>query len=137
MRKWISHNQGTFVGILLTIALLGWTFGCESKVVSPVSNKKVTRSELTTEIKFKVKALEDELDLLQEQAQLGYLDLDKQDELKRKLFEFAALTATTGTFNPIGIVTLAGTLMSLGLGVDNRIKDKVIKNRPLNNGVTA
>jgi len=137
MRKWISHNQGTFAGIILAVGVLVWTFGCESKVLSPVSNKQVTRSELSVEIKFKAKSLEDELDLLYEQGQLGYMDLDKQDEIKRKLFEFAALTATTGTFNPTGIITLVGTLVGLGLGVDNRIKDKVIKNRPLSNGVTA
>jgi len=131
MRKWLSHNQGTFIGIILAVGLLVWTFGCESKVTSPVSNKQVTRSELIVEVKFKVQALEAELDHLQEQAQLGFTDLDKQDTIKRKLFEFAALTAQTGAFNPTGIITLAGTLLGLGFGVDNRIKDKVIKNRPL------
>lgn len=136
MKTWISHNQGAFVGIIMAVGLLVWTFGCESKVTSPVSNKQVTRSELIVEIKYKVTALETELDRLQEQAQLGFADLDKQEAIKRKLFEFAALTATTGTFNPTGIITLAGTLLGLGTVVDNRIKDKVIKNRPINKATT-
>jgi len=131
MVKWISHNQGIVVALVICSVLMVWTFGCESKVTSPVSNKQVTRSELIVEVKFKVQALETELDHLQEQAQIGFIDLDKQDTIKRKLFEFAALTAQTGTFNPTGIITLAGTLLGLGLGVDNRIKDKIIKNRPL------
>jgi len=58
-------------------------------------------------------------------------DLNQQDELKRKLYECAAITATTDTFNPIGIITLVGSILGCGLVVDNRIKDKVIANRPL------
>ena len=137
MVKWIRHNQGIIVGIVLVIILMVWTFGCESKVTSPVTDKQVTRPELKLEIDIAVKQFEMELDNLQKQAALQFVSLDRQDIVKQKLFEFAAITSANNTFNPTGIITLAGTLLGLGVGIDNRIKDKVIKNRPLNNKVTT
>jgi len=111
-----------------------WTFGCQSKVMSPISDTMVTRPELELEVDIQVKRMEVELDNLQEQAQLKFLALDEQDELKRKLFAFASITAQSGSFNPMALITLAGTLLGLGSVVDNRMKDKVIKNRPINSG---
>jgi len=129
--KLISKNQGAFVGVILSVILIVWTFGCESQVKSPVSGNMVTRAELNLEVDIQVKQFETQLDNIQKQAALQFLALDRQDEIKRKLFEFASVTAANNTFNPTGIVTLAGTILAMGLGVDNRIKDKVIKNRPL------
>jgi len=137
MKTWISHNQGIVVGIIITIILMVWTFGCASQVTSPITGKLVTRPQLTLEVDIQVKQLEAELDNLQAQAVLQFTALDRQDEIKSKLYEFAAITSNTNTFNPTGIITLAGTLLGLGAGIDNRIKDKVIKNRPLNNKVTT
>ncbi len=137
MRKWISHNQGVFVAVLIVVGLMVWTFGCDSEVKSPISGNMVTRPELELEVDIAVSQFEAELDNMQKQAALQFTALDRQDEIKRKLFEFAALTAQSGAFNPIGLVTLAGTILGMGLGVDNRIKDKVIKNRPINGNTTA
>lgn len=137
MLKWIRHNQGMVAGLILTAILLVWTFGCESTVPSPITGKKVTRSELQLEVQIQAKRLESELDNLQAQAALQFDSLDRQDEIKRKLYEFAAVTSTSGTFNPTGLITLAGTLIGLGAGIDNRIKDKVIKNRPIKDKVTT
>jgi len=131
MIKWISKNQGVVVGVIICITLMVWTFGCESQVTSPITGKVVTRPELKLEVDIQVKQLESELDNLQAQAVLQFASLDRQDEIKRKLFEFASITSASNTFNPTGLVTLAGSILAMGLGVDNRIKDKVIKNRPL------
>lgn len=132
MGTWIRHNQGMFVAVIITTALLIWTYGCESQVASLTEpTRKVTRAELNIELNREVQRLEGELSTLQQQAAVKMTQLDRQDELKRKLFEFAALTAEAGTFNPAGLVTLVGSLLGAGLLVDNRIKDKVIKNRPL------
>ncbi len=133
MRKWISHNQGITVGIILAVSLLVWSFGCASKVTSPITNEQVTRAELTLEVDLQVKQIEAQLDGLQKQAALQFATLDKLDAVKHKLFEFASLTAANNAINPIGVVTLIGTLLGIGMGVDNRIKDKVIRNRPVNN----
>ncbi|GAH82290.1 unnamed protein product [marine sediment metagenome] len=85
---------------------------------------------------YTVKKFENDLDTLQRQAALQFRELDRQDVLKEKLYEFASLSAAKNTFNPTGLITLAGTLLGIGFGIDNRIKDKVIKNRPLNKKVT-
>lgn len=115
------HYQGTSVAIIIVIAVLFWTYGCDSKVTSITSpNTKVTRVELKIEI-----------DTFLAMAEERYKDLDRQDEFKQKLFEFGAIIAEGGTLNPIGIVASLGTILGIGAVVDNRIKDKVIKNRPL------
>lgn len=137
MKSWISHNQGVCAGVVLSVILLVWTFGCQSTVRSPISDKMVTRQQLTVEVGIKARQLESELDALTQRAEVSYQELDRQDEIKRKLFQFASLTAQTNTVNPMGVITLVGTLLGGGLLVDNRIKDKVIKNRPINgNGTT-
>ncbi len=133
MKTWISHNQGTFAGLILVSILMLWTYGCLSKVKSPISKQMVTRAELTLEVDVQVRQIEAQLDSLHKRAALQYESLDRQDVIKRKLYEFASLTAANNVINPMGIITLAGTLLGIGVGVDNRIKDKVIKNRPVNN----
>lgn len=130
--KWIKHNQGMFVSLIIVSVLLIWTFGCESSVTSLLAPEKmVSREELVLEIEQETRRLEGELDTLLKRAALKMAELDRADEIKKKLFEFAALTAQTGTVNPAGVLTLAGSVLGFGALVDNRIKDKVIKNRPL------
>lgn len=130
MYKWIRHNQGTFAAIIICITLLVWTYGCQSKVTSPISQKKVTRPELKLEASIEVTRLENEIANLQRRTELQFESLDRMDAIKKRLYDFASLTADNNAFNPSGVITLVGTLLGLGLGVDNRIKDKIIKNRP-------
>lgn len=130
--RWVRHNQGTLVAMIVCAALLVWGIGCKSKVASLVDpRKKVTAEELSFELDKMTAKLNAELDALIQMAELRQQDLFRQDEVKRKLFEFAAMTYEAGTFNPAGVITLVGSLLGVGLVVDNRIKDKVIKNRPL------
>ena len=132
LKKMVSKNQGLTVAVLIVAGLLVWTYGCESTVSSLVSpNKMVTRDELNLEIQQETQRLEAELDVLVKQAVLKNQRLDRQDAIKQKLFQFVALTAEAGTVNPAGVVGLLGFLVGAGAVVDNRIKDKVIKNRPL------
>lgn len=138
MAKWIRHNQGMFVALIITAGILAWTFGCESKVSSLiVADKMVTRQELNLELQRETQRLEAELDSLTKQAELKQQQLDRQDKIKQKLFDFAAITAEAGTVNPAGVIALAGSILGFGAIIDNRIKDKVIKNRPLPNSTTA
>lgn len=130
--KWIRHNQGVFVALLVSVVLLGWAFGCESKVASLMeSTKKVSAGELQLELHAETVRLEAELDQLIKRAELRQEELARQDAIKQKLFEFAAITAEAGTFNPAGLIALTGSILGFGAIIDNRIKDKVIKNRPL------
>ena len=130
--KWIRHNQGIFVALLLCGVLIVWTFGCQSKVTSIIhEDKKVTAEELNLELDQEVARLEAELELIIRKAELKEADLKRQDALKQELFDFAAVTAQGGGFNPSGLLVLTGSVLGFGAIVDNRIKDKVIKNRPL------
>lgn len=126
----IRHNQGVFTSIIICTLLVGWAFGCHSKVKSLVTDEKVNRDEFAIELDSEVQRLESELVVLQQTAEVRFAELDRQDELKRILFETASLTATTGGFNPTALIGIAGSVLGIGAVVDNRIKDKVIKNRP-------
>lgn len=137
MKKWISHNQGIVAAIVIVFILLVWTYGCHSRVQSPINGRMVTRSGLQLEIDLAVKKFENDLETLQRQAALQFRELDRQEALKEKLYEFASLSAVNNTINPTGLITLAGTLLGIGTLVDNRIKDKVIKNRPIDKKETA
>ena len=132
MAAWIRHNQGLFVALLICTALVFWSFGCPSKVTSFLDDtRKVTAEELNLELEAETARLESELDQLIKRAGLKQAELARQDAIKQKLFEFAAITAESGTFNPAGLLALTGSVLGFGAIVDNRIKDKVIKNRPL------
>lgn len=134
--KWIDHNQGSFVGLVLSVVLLVWTYGCTSTVSSLIHpEKKVTRSELQVELETSIANLDLQINNLQREATIKFDILDKQDALKQKLAEFALTTATTGQINPLGIVMLITGLAGIGLAVDNRAKDKVIKTNNKNNKV--
>lgn len=130
MLKLIRHNQGMVAGVVICVLLVLWTYGCHSTVKSLVNDEKVSRDEFALELESEVQRLELELDTLQKTAMTRFAEFDRQDALKRMLFETASLTATTGGFNPTALITLAGSILGIGAVVDNRIKDKVIKNRP-------
>lgn len=130
--KWIKHNQGAFVALIICAILLVWTFGCQSKVTSLIyDDKKVTAEELNLELKLEAARLKAELDQLVEKAELKKTVLARQDAIKQKLFDFAAITAQSGGVNIPGLLATTFSVLGFGAVIDNRIKDKVIKNRPL------
>ncbi len=131
IKKIISKNQGVFVALVVIVGMLIWGFGCQSQVTSLTEpSLKVTRAELKVEIDAEIMRLESELEILMRQAALKVQDLDRQDEIKQKLFDFAALTVANNALNPAGAVALGFSILGVGAVIDNRIKDKVIKNRP-------
>lgn len=130
--KLISKNQGTFAALAIMFGMMIWTYGCTGKVSSLTSpSKLVNREELNLEIATETKRLEGELEVLIGQAKIKNAELDRQDEIKQKIYEFASISAQTGTVNPSGLVGLMFSVLGIGAVIDNRIKDKVIKNRPL------
>lgn len=132
IKTWYNHNQGMFAAILLTIVSLVWIYGCESRVSSIIEpQKQITRGELNLELEQESTRLQNELVILQKQAELRFVKLDKDDEIKRQLMEFGSLAAAGGGVNPAGVLGLLTGILGVGAIVDNRIKDKVIKNRPL------
>lgn len=133
---WIRHNQASFVALLISAGVLIWTLGCEAKVTSLIDpTRKVNRLELNTEIEIETARLQSELDQLLLWAEQRGQALDRQDELRQKLMDFALLAAQGGALNPSGLVGLVAGIIGVGAVVDNRLKDKVIKNRPLTDSV--
>lgn len=130
--KWVRHNQGVTVSIAICLVLLIWTFGCETKVESlKMPGVLVNRAEFALEVQELSSEPDIDLEWLAGRAQLGFDKLDRDDDVRKKLFEFAAMSAAGGDITTGGVITLVGTIFGLGFAVDNRIKDKVIKNRPL------
>lgn len=132
LRKIVSHNQGTFIAVIVILGISVWVFGCESKVSSIIEpTLQVTRAELKVEVDQEIRRLEGELEYIAAFSQAKVSDLDRQDAMKEKLMNFAAITAEGTTVNPAGVVGLLFSIFGIGAVIDNRIKDKVIKNRPL------
>lgn len=132
LSKWIRHNQGVAVSLVAIASMALWTYGCESQVVSLMDpTLKVNRAELELEVKTVTARLESQLTILIQQAELKFEELKRKDEIKQMLVNFAAITADAQTVNPAGVVGLAFSILGIGAVVDNRLKDKVIKNRPL------
>jgi len=132
LAKWIRHNQGVFVALIISTGLLIWTLGCPSKVTSLIDpSRMVTAPELNLEIETEIARLEAELDSVISRAQLKIEELARKDRIKQKLLDFSLLAAETGTLNPSGMVGLVAGIVGIGAVIDNRLKDKVIKNRPI------
>lgn len=75
--------------------------------------------------------MEAELEFLIERARLKQTELTRKAEIRAKLVNFLAITVDAGIINPAGAVGLLFSIVGVGAVIDNRIKDKVIKNRPL------
>lgn len=130
--EWIRHNQGIVLSLIVIAGVAAWTFGCESRVTSMIEPAKmVNAQELELEIGLETARLNLEVENILGQAEIKMADLARQDAIKQKLFDFAAITVDAGTVNPAGVVGLLFSILGMGAVIDNRIKDKVIKNRPL------
>jgi len=128
VKKWLDHNQGMAVATVISIFLCVFVYGCESTVASLVTpGEKVNRVELQAELVTEQARLSAELKALKAQAAAKAQSLDKQDKLKQGIAQIGLAVAQGGEVNPIGIATSILALAGIGLAVDNRAKDKVIK----------
>ena len=113
----IRHNQGLCIGALLCFVVVGYAYGCESKVTSILyAPNLVNRGQLQIEV-----------DTFITQAELKFADLNTQDQLKSTLFNTAIDFARGGTVNPLAVAIVLGNLLGIGAVVDNRRKDGIIK----------
>jgi hypothetical protein len=113
----LRHNQAMTVAVVVVICTAIWIVGCQSTTKSPLNpDTKVTRAELEQEVEmFKVKVAE------------ATADLDKQDAFKQELAQLGVALAQGGTIDPVGAVTTLVGILGLGIIVDNRKKDSIIK----------
>lgn len=108
----IRHNQGMFIGAGIAIAVLIWTYGCQSHVTSIVNPTiHVTRAELELEV-------ENYLAL----AELKFADLNRQDRIKKTVFNVAIDFMQGGKVNPAAVALVLGNILGLGAIIDNARK---------------
>jgi len=113
----LNHERYQTIAIILIIILLIWSYGCPSKVQSLRSpGQRVTRSEFEIEVTS-----------LLSTAEVRLLDLDRQDNIKRLIFDNLLLTAQSGQFNLVGLVAGVATILGIGATVDNVRKRKELK----------
>lgn len=117
IKIFLNHERYQAIAIGLVLILLAVMFGCQSKVSSIINpTLQVSRDELQLE-----------LNQLLSTAEIKFSQLDQQDQLKATLYQIGLVTAQTGTFNPIGLITAIAGILGVGATVDNVRKRKTIK----------
>jgi len=112
-----NHERYQSVSIITCAVLLLFFYGCEPKCKSIINpNTQSSRSELDAEI-----------EILVSRANSGYASLEQQEQLRQLLFEQTIASATSGTVNPVALMTSIGAILGLGATVDNVRKRKEIK----------
>ncbi len=157
--KFVDHERYKLLGLLIGVAIVLLTVGCEVAIRSPFTGEKATRSE------FKLEAVAIEQDLtvarLQiEQAQLAYNNkvelyneqktagqeqFEEKERLQSGFIEvlggLATTLATGGAVNPasvlMSVLALGGIGTAVGGVVDSTRKNKVIKKEKAKNGTAA
>lgn len=143
--KWISHNRYTFFGLGIAATILSLS-ACTFTAKDPKTGKEATKQELITSIEAeaktsasKYKKLEAEfLDALAQmeaedarliaQYEAAIANIDRQEQTWTQVLSWVNSIPAVGS-NPVlgGALGLAGMVFGLGVGVDNRRKDRVIK----------
>lgn len=105
--KWLNDNHWLIIAGIIIFSMMFWAYGCESKVKSLLDqNVMVNRGELQVEIEY-VAGI----------AKTRVADLDKQDEIKKALFDALVLVGSGGQINAMGAVNLAATIIAVGWGL--------------------
>ncbi len=113
----LNHERYQTISFLVVLALLIWFLGCEPKTQSLIDpTQKVSRAQLDIEI-----------DTIISKSNIAYASLEKQEKLREFLFQQAITAASTGTVNPIALMTSVGAILGLGATVDNIRKRKTVK----------
>lgn len=116
IKPFLNGNLSQTIAIVACTVLLLWVYSCQPQTTSLLSpSQRVTRAELALELETFIA-----------KAEIGFQDLQKQEELRQKLFEHAALWAQSGTVNPLGVVLSLAGILGLGATTDNvrkRIKN--------------
>lgn len=113
----LNHERYQMIAVLAVLAVCLWVYGCNSRTTSPTDpSKKVTRIQLSSEVDYYLA-----------KAEIAYMDLDRQDEIKQKLMDAAAIAAQGGRINVVGLILANLGILGVGATVDNVRKRKVIK----------
>lgn len=117
LTDFLNHERYQVIAVFAVLFVILWVYGCNSQTTSPTDpSKKVTRVQLSAEIDYYLT-----------RAEIAYKDLDRQDEIKRKLMDAAAIAAAGGRINVVGLILANLGILGAGAAVDNVRKRKVIK----------
>lgn len=131
IKKWISHNQATFVAMLGILALVSVFFGCQPQVVSPYTGEKVGINELHTQYENRIGELQLEIEKAKNEYSDALLELERQAAMLEKMLELASVGITAAVPGYGDLATGVLGVLALGLGIDNRRKDGVIAGKNL------
>ena len=91
-----------------------WLFGCSSTTCSVLDpEKRVNRQELEAELNYITELVNSRIE-----------DINRQDEIKREIVAAFANLEAGGQFNPLGLLSLGGTVAAIGFGLDRNYKKK-------------
>lgn len=117
LKTFLNHERYQVIAVFVALSVCLWIYGCESQTTSPTDpSQKVTRAQLTGEIDYYLA-----------KAEIAYKDLDRQDEIKQKLMDAAAIAAQGGRINVVGLILTNLGILGAGAAIDNVRKRKVIK----------
>ena len=124
IKTWIRHNASLTVGLLICIGLCVYSIGCASQAASVMRpGERVTAAELQIEVSEMIARHEAEL----KRVELSFTEIEKQDAIKQRLFEFGSVLAQSGGFNPVGLIGMLGLVLGPAAYVNGRTKDTIIK----------
>lgn len=143
--KWISYNRYTFLSTGIAAAMLSLA-SCTFTAKDPKTGKEMTKEELVRNLDIESKEglsrykkleadfqaeiakLEADDARIIAQYEAAIASVDRQQQVWADVMNWVYTIPVVNT-NPMlgGAVGLAGAVFGLGVGIDNRRKDKVIK----------
>lgn len=123
--KFMDHNRYGVGAIILGAVVLWLSVGCQSTTPSPLDGDPVPYSGLNADYRIETAEMTAAIERKNAEYEAAYADLEEQDRVK---------AAIVNTLEPVVGPALAsygiggaGILGILGIGADNRRKDRVIK----------
>ncbi len=109
MYKWLIKHKAIIITILVTIAMILYLYGCESKVKTlNGTGERVNRQELQLELETYIAT-----------AKIRLASLDKQDEFRSIVLQNALILVQGQPFNPIGIISGMAAIYGIAQGSSN------------------
>lgn len=122
----IKSKLHLYITFGLCVILLFFAYSCEPKTKSLLdSTKSVTLSEYKSEI-----------EILTDRFLTGFRDIEKKTAFRDFILQQSLTYTTTGSLDPIGIISSIMVLLGIGAAVDDvKVRKKlnaVNKNKPTN-----
>jgi len=122
MNYWLKNNWPRVIALNIAGALMFWAIGCKPTVPSMVDpTRQLTRPQLQFEMETLARSFE-----------LRNAELLEQEKLRRMITENALLIATSGQFNPIGLLTALAAFYGIGSAANDTrkaVKKKIAINK--------